>query len=292
MDPESANGVVARLKNDKVPYTLDEGGRTIRVPVARLDELRLQVAGQGMPASGRIGFEIFDRTSLRRDRLPRARELPAGARRRAGAHDRHDCGSGERARAHRDGAAVAVRVSGSGGDRVGRPQAARQQAARRRRRPRPSRDWLPPASKGCGRKRSSSSTTSAGRSPDSTDGRDEAAGALQVERQQRIERDLSARVVSLLEPIVGPAHVRVNISAKLNIDSQEETVERFDPTRGRSAVIRAWSRAARRRRRRKGVAGVRSNMPPPAVDRRRATLRPCRRRTVRRRWPRRRTRRR
>jgi chemotaxis protein CheD len=64
MDPEAANGIVTRLKNDKMPYTLDEGGRTIRVPAARLDEVRLQVAGQGMPASGRIGFEIFDRTSF------------------------------------------------------------------------------------------------------------------------------------------------------------------------------------------------------------------------------------
>src|SRR5581483_2283579 len=64
VDAESASGVVARLKNDKVPYLIDDGGRTIRVPASRVDELRLDLASQGLPASGRIGFEIFDRTAF------------------------------------------------------------------------------------------------------------------------------------------------------------------------------------------------------------------------------------
>ena len=67
MDAESASSVVTKLKNDKVPYQLDEGGRTIRVASERVDELRLQFAStQAMPASGRIGFEIFDRTGTKR----------------------------------------------------------------------------------------------------------------------------------------------------------------------------------------------------------------------------------
>src|SRR5437899_1952485 len=64
LDAESAGGVVSRLKNDKVPYSIDDGGKTIRVPAARVDELRLSFAGNAMPASGRIGFEIFDRTAF------------------------------------------------------------------------------------------------------------------------------------------------------------------------------------------------------------------------------------
>src|SRR5262245_33829245 len=64
MDSESAGSVVTKLKADKVPYTLDEGGRTVRVPSSRVDELRLAFTSQGMPASGRVGFEIFDRTAF------------------------------------------------------------------------------------------------------------------------------------------------------------------------------------------------------------------------------------
>src|SRR4029079_5451462 len=40
------------------------GGRTVSVPVERVDELRLQFASGGLPSAGRIGFEIFDRTAF------------------------------------------------------------------------------------------------------------------------------------------------------------------------------------------------------------------------------------
>ncbi|MGC4085800.1 MAG: flagellar basal-body MS-ring/collar protein FliF [Vicinamibacterales bacterium] len=64
LDTESAGDVVKRLKAAKVEYTLDDGGRTVRVPSQRLDELRLDFSTTGMPSAGRIGFEIFDRTAF------------------------------------------------------------------------------------------------------------------------------------------------------------------------------------------------------------------------------------
>ena len=64
MDQESAGQVVARLKSLKVPYVLDDGGRSIRVQATRVDELRLELTAQGLPSSGRVGFEIFDRTAF------------------------------------------------------------------------------------------------------------------------------------------------------------------------------------------------------------------------------------
>ena len=53
-----------KLKADNVPYQLGDGGRSVSVPVERVDELRLQFASDGLPSSGRIGFEIFDRTAF------------------------------------------------------------------------------------------------------------------------------------------------------------------------------------------------------------------------------------
>ena len=64
MDADSGAQVVTRLKSMKVPYQLDAGGRAIRVRSQSVDELRLDLSSQGMPASGRIGFEIFDRTQF------------------------------------------------------------------------------------------------------------------------------------------------------------------------------------------------------------------------------------
>ena len=64
MDAETAGEIVTKLKNLKVQYQLDEGGRGIRVPANRVDELRLELTSQGLPQSGRVGFEIFDRTAF------------------------------------------------------------------------------------------------------------------------------------------------------------------------------------------------------------------------------------
>src|SRR4051794_5602924 len=64
MDPETAGEIVTKLKTMKVSYELDAGGRGVRVPAERVDELRLEMTSQGLPASGRVGFEIFDRTAF------------------------------------------------------------------------------------------------------------------------------------------------------------------------------------------------------------------------------------
>src|SRR5262245_58118079 len=64
MDQETASQMVSRLKALKVRYVVDDNGRAIRVASDRVDELRLELTSQGMPSSGRIGFEIFDRTSF------------------------------------------------------------------------------------------------------------------------------------------------------------------------------------------------------------------------------------
>jgi flagellar M-ring protein FliF len=66
--PEDAAGVVQKLKESSVEYRLADGALpgsgTVLVPSARLAELRLTLAAAGLPKSGRIGFEIFDKTNL------------------------------------------------------------------------------------------------------------------------------------------------------------------------------------------------------------------------------------
>src|SRR5215510_5984766 len=64
MDPEEASQVVSRLTNDKVQYRLANGGRDVEVPKDDVDRLRLKFSNEGLPATGRIGFEIFDRTAF------------------------------------------------------------------------------------------------------------------------------------------------------------------------------------------------------------------------------------
>ncbi|HMC59086.1 MAG TPA: flagellar basal-body MS-ring/collar protein FliF [Candidatus Solibacter sp.] len=62
--PEDAAGIVQKLKETGVDYRLPEAGGSVLVPSARLADLRLTMAGLGLPKSGRIGFELFDKVNL------------------------------------------------------------------------------------------------------------------------------------------------------------------------------------------------------------------------------------
>ena len=61
---KEAGMAVARLKEMQVPYKLARGGGTILVPEPHLAEVRLQLATDGLPQSGRLGFELFDGSSF------------------------------------------------------------------------------------------------------------------------------------------------------------------------------------------------------------------------------------
>src|SRR5580658_639660 len=62
--PEDAAAIVQRLKEAGVEYRLPTDGGVVLVPSARLAELRLNMAAAGLPKTGRIGFELFDKTNL------------------------------------------------------------------------------------------------------------------------------------------------------------------------------------------------------------------------------------
>ena len=64
LSAEDAGAVVQKLRETGVDYRLDEAGGTVRVPADKVAELRLQMATAGLPKTGRIGFELFDKTNF------------------------------------------------------------------------------------------------------------------------------------------------------------------------------------------------------------------------------------
>lgn len=64
MTQEDAAEVVTRLKEQRIPYKISEDGNAIMVPAGQVYEVRLTMAGQGLPRGGGVGFEIFDQTNL------------------------------------------------------------------------------------------------------------------------------------------------------------------------------------------------------------------------------------
>lgn len=61
---EDAATVVDHLNSQKVPYKLDDNGQTIKIPKEKVYEMRLSMAAKGIPSTGIIGYEIFDKNTM------------------------------------------------------------------------------------------------------------------------------------------------------------------------------------------------------------------------------------
>lgn len=59
-----AASVVNWLKGQRVSYTLKNGGRNIWIPADRIYETRLDLASNGLPSGGGVGYEVFDNQSF------------------------------------------------------------------------------------------------------------------------------------------------------------------------------------------------------------------------------------
>ncbi len=62
--PEDAGQLTQKLREKNVEFKIGEDGASVYVHSGKLSELRLELAAQGLPRSGRIGFELFDKTNF------------------------------------------------------------------------------------------------------------------------------------------------------------------------------------------------------------------------------------
>jgi flagellar M-ring protein FliF len=251
--------VVTKLKAAKVQYQMGEGGRSVRVPAERVDELRMQIASTGLSA-GHIGYEIFDRPAfgttefLEHVNFKRALE-------------------GEIARTISTLSEVqSARVSiAMAKDSLFVDQAQSAKASVTLKLKSPNRPLSQATVRGIAslvagsveqlRPESVSIIDTDGHFLSApVDAEDTTANAgLQFDRQQQVERDLAMKVVSLLEPVAGAGRVRVNVSARLNADALEVTEVKVDPASvvvGRSTLTETNSLGNPM-----GVAGARANQP-------------------------------
>jgi len=64
LSAEDAASVIAKLKEQKIDYQLSESASAVLVPAANVYETRLNLAAEGLPRGGGVGFELFDQISL------------------------------------------------------------------------------------------------------------------------------------------------------------------------------------------------------------------------------------
>jgi flagellar M-ring protein FliF len=62
LDLQESGQIVSRLEQSKVPYRIAGNGAQILVPESQVLRLRMQLAENGLPSGGSVGYEIFDRS--------------------------------------------------------------------------------------------------------------------------------------------------------------------------------------------------------------------------------------
>jgi flagellar M-ring protein FliF len=265
LNPEDAAGIVDKLKDTKVPYETTGGGTTVLVPSAQVHELRLQMATEGLPHGGGVGFEIFDRSSIgmsdfvqklnyrralqgelartiaQMPEIERARVHLATPERRLFSNDEN------RARA-------SVVVSLRNGQALAKTQVN-------------GIVHLVSSSVEGLQVKDVTVVDGHGRLLSSAAGGDDAAGLTgsQLEYQRTVEKDIETRIQTMLERIVGVNKAVVRVSSILDFRKVETTEEKYDPN---SQVVRSEQRGQEKATGVNGVSGgvpgVQSNVPDGA----------------------------
>ncbi len=260
---EDAGVLVEKLRASNVQYQVGEGG-TILVPSSRVAELRLEMAAAGLPRTGRIGFELFDKTNLGTTDFA---EHVNFRRAVEGELERSITGLAEveRARVHvtfakesvfldnRQPAKASVMVKLRPGAKLApqNVQAVQHLTAS-------AVEGLAPDAV--------SVLDMAGnllsRPKTQLDG-DNGASSAALEYRQSVEREYLAKIRATLDPLLGPEKYRAGVNIECDFTSGEQSEETFDPNRSvmlSSQKTEDLSGAAASG----GVPGTASNLPRPA----------------------------
>lgn len=61
LDPNEGRSIARHLAAQDVPYELSSNATTLSVPADKLNKVRFQLAEEGLPHTGQLGFELFDK---------------------------------------------------------------------------------------------------------------------------------------------------------------------------------------------------------------------------------------
>jgi flagellar M-ring protein FliF len=266
--PEDAALMVQHLKEAGVAYRLSANGTVISVPEDRIAELRLDMAAAGLPKSGRIGFEIFDKTNLGMtdfaEHINYRRALEGELERSVMALTEV-----EQARVHISfpqesvfqearqpaKASVLLRLRGAAQlPETAIPAITHLISS--------AVEGLSPDSVSVLDMRGNLLSRAKRTSADSGSGSGTSEAAL--EYRHSVEQDLTAKLDATLEPLVGAGRFRASVSADTDLTSGEQSEEHFDPTQSvmvssqKSEDVSSPSHTA------SGIPGTASNLPDPA----------------------------
>lgn len=236
---EDAQTIVDKLKASGVPYNIANNGTTIQVPHEKISELRLQVASAGVLSGGHVGFDLFDKTTFGATDFAQQVNY-----RRAIEGELAKTLEGmeevEGARVHISPKKESVFTEKAEGAKASVMLRVKQGKELSNERTDSIVSLVSSAVEGL-EPSSVSVMDSRGRlltSGRAKNGAFSDAGAFhaQLEAKQKFEQESAARIIALLEPVIGENRVRADVSADVDFSQVEQTEEKFNP---QSQVVRS-----------------------------------------------------
>jgi flagellar M-ring protein FliF len=227
---KDGGAVIAALTQMNVPYKMTDGGAAIMVPVEKVHDLRLRLASQGLPKGGNVGFELLENQKFGvtqfQERMNYQRGLEGELSKSVQA-----LGSVDSARVHlalpsqsgffrdQQKPSASVVLNMRNGHSLDRGQIAGivHLIASSVHDLNPKNVTLIDQT---GTLLSADSEGKTGR-----DGRE----VTQLQYAKQVESTHVARIVELLEPLVGKGNVRAQVSVELDFTQSESTAEIFKP---------------------------------------------------------------
>jgi flagellar M-ring protein FliF len=265
LSSEDAGAIVAKLKEAHIPYSFSADGSAVLVPSDKVHELRIQMATQGIPQGGVIGFEIFDRTTIG------TTEFVQKINYRRALEGELDRTIGQLAEVSRARVHLAVPEKTLFTERQEQPRASVVVSLRT------GRSLSEGQIQGIVHLVSSSVESLApqavtvvdnhGRilSKNSDDSSKFQMSASQLDYQHTLEKKIEENIQTLLEKVVGPNKAIVRVSSLLDLRQVEKTEEKYDPD---GQVVRSEQKTDENLSGSStapasgGVPGVLSNTPP------------------------------
>lgn len=255
--------VIGELDKRNVPYRLGEGGHTILVPADRMNALRLQLAEQGLPKGGNVGFELLDKQAFGISQFAEHLNYQRGLEGEL-ARTIESLGPVSRARVHlvmakesvfardREAARASVALTLQAGRELGQGQVSAIIHLVTSSVPGLSVDGVTVVDQN-GRLLSRS------HSGDGLDG-------SQLDYVGEIERIYQQRIEDILAPLLGSHNVHARITAQVDFSTRESTAERYAPNQDeKAAAVRSQQTSERLGQAgdsARGVPGALTNAPP------------------------------
>ncbi len=265
LSPDDAGAVINKLKESGVEYRLSSDGGTVSVPSDRQAELRLDMAAAGLPKTGRIGFELFDRTNFGTtefvEHINYRRALEGELERSV-----MSLTEVEQARVHITFPKDSVFLEGEQPAKASVLIRLRSRARLSAQNTQAISHLVASAVEGLAPSAVSvldmqGNLLARGRESTAEAGSDVSGDALEFRHQ--LEKDLIAKVHSTIEPLIGPDKLRVGAFVECDMASGEQTEETFDPSRSVMLTSNTTEDASGPGASAAGIPGTAANLPRP-----------------------------